>query len=370
MRSSVRSPTQDVVVALGCSGSLGHPLTQQRHDRHAPSARRGIRTAEQLGPTAVIDRRACHAGKEASAMPTLHIHLLGEFRLIYADAQLSQITAPRLQALLAYLVLHRTAPQPRQRLAFLLWPDTSEAQARTNLRHLVHTMRQTLLEPDQFVHVAPQTLQWRSDAPCRCDVAAFEAGLTLAASAERQGNTHALRVALEETIALYRGDLLPSCYDDWILPERERLRQSYTSALERLLLLLERQGEPRAALTYAQSLLRHDPLREDTYRGVMRLYAACGERAMVRRVYQTCAAVLERELSVEPSSATRQAYEQALKMDVQAQAGPVTTSPAPPANTNLPVQLTSFVGRARAGRGQPLAADHPPADPHRTGGNG
>ena len=44
----------------------------------------------------------------------------------------------RAESLLAYLLLHREAPQPRQRLAFLLWPDSSEPQARTNLRHLLH----------------------------------------------------------------------------------------------------------------------------------------------------------------------------------------------------------------------------------------
>src|SRR5262249_53933377 len=144
----------------------------------------------------------------------------------------------------------------------------------------------------------------------------------------------------------YHGDLLPSCYDDWILPERERLRQAYAGALERLVALLGSEGEPRTALPYAQRLLRHDPLREGTYRSLMWLHAVCGDRAVVRRVYQTCAAVLEPELGVEPSAATREAYERALKMDAQAQAGPATVSrgaPTPLVKTNLPVQLTSFV---------------------------
>src|SRR5215510_6238652 len=53
------------------------------------------------------------ASEEVRAMPTvpmLHIHLLGAFRLLSADAPVNQLTAPRLQALLAYLVLHRDAP--------------------------------------------------------------------------------------------------------------------------------------------------------------------------------------------------------------------------------------------------------------------
>jgi predicted ATPase/DNA-binding SARP family transcriptional activator len=276
-------------------------------------------------------------------MPTLHIHLLGDFRLISGEAPVSTINAPRLHALLAYLLLHRDAPQPRHHLAFLLWPDTLEPQARTNLRRLLHGLKQALPEADYFVHTDAKTVQWRPDAPFRLDVADFEQARAQAEAAAQRGDLHALRVALEQASALYQGDLLPSCYDDWILPERERLRQALTEALERLLRLLESQGQPRAALAPAQRLLRHDPLREDTYRALMRLYAACGDRAGVLHVYHICTSVLERELATEPSAATREAYAHALEVDVQAQ--PVLLPQ--PSHTNLPVPLTSFVGRER-----------------------
>src|SRR5262245_11278069 len=187
-------------------------------------------------------------------MPTLHIELLGDFRLSCGDAPVSNVNAPRLQALFAYLVLHRDAPQPRQYLAFQLWPDSSEAQARTNLRQLLHTLKQTLPAADQFVRANAQTLQWRSDAPFRLDVAEFEQALKAADEAEQHDDRHALRAALEQASAIYQGDLLPSCYEDWVLPERERLRQSLTEALERLTQLLERQGELRAAIGCAQRL--------------------------------------------------------------------------------------------------------------------
>jgi hypothetical protein len=68
----------------------------------------------------------------------------------------------------------------------------------------------------------------------------------------------------------------------------------------------------------------------------------------VRRAYQTCTAVLERELGVAPGAATRTAYEQALQVDASGrQAGPPRVADAADAaNTNLPVQLTNFVGCA------------------------
>jgi DNA-binding SARP family transcriptional activator len=231
-------------------------------------------------------------------MPTLHIQLLGDFRLSCGDAPVSTVNSPRLQSLLAYLVLHRDAPQPRHYLAFRLWPDSNEAQARTNLRQLLHSLKHTLPDADQFVHADAKMLQWRSDAPFHLDVAEFEQALKAADTAEQQGDTHTSREALEQAIAIYQGELLPSCYDDWIVPERERLGQAFTAALERLMLLLERESDPRVAIGYTQRLLRHDPLREETYRALMRLHAACGDRAGIRRVYQSCATVLERELGV------------------------------------------------------------------------
>lgn len=57
---------------------------------------------------------------------------------------------------------------------------------------------------------------------------------------------------LERAAGLYRGDLLPGCYDDWIRPERERLRQMAAHALRMLVDLLETQGDYRAAIGHCQ----------------------------------------------------------------------------------------------------------------------
>jgi DNA-binding SARP family transcriptional activator len=66
--------------------------------------------------------------------PILHIHLLGDFRLVLDETPVTTMTVPRIQFLLAYLVLHHDIPQDRTHLAFLFWPDSTEAQAHTNLR--------------------------------------------------------------------------------------------------------------------------------------------------------------------------------------------------------------------------------------------
>ena len=76
--------------------------------------------------------------EEVALPPVLRIRLLGDFTLTSDDGPIEGITTPRLQSLIGYLVLHRDAPQLRQHLAFVFWPDSSEMQARNNLRQLIH----------------------------------------------------------------------------------------------------------------------------------------------------------------------------------------------------------------------------------------
>jgi hypothetical protein len=118
--------------------------------------------------------------------------------------------------------------------------------------------------------------------------------------------------ALERATTFYKGDLLPSCYDEWIIPHRERYHQANLNALEHLIRLLEENHDYHSAIQNAQRLLRYDPLHESTYRDLIRLHAVNGDRASALRVYHTCTTILQRELDVMPSIATIQAYEKLL----------------------------------------------------------
>jgi serine/threonine protein kinase len=273
---------------------------------------------------------AAHHAKALPSIPPLHIHLLGDFLLVSGETPVTTVDWPRLQSLLAYLLLHHAAPQSRAHLAYLLWPDSTDAQAHTNLRQLVHRLRHTLPHADRFVRIEKQTLHWQPDTSWTLDVADFERAIAQANAAEQASNRIAERLALEQAAASYRADLLPGCYDEWILPERERLRQLFLGALERLILLLEEAGNSQAAINAAQRLLHHDPLLEATYCHLMRLYAAQGNRAAALRAYHTCVTVLERELGAEPSPATQAAYERLVQKDAlpAASVAPATTMAA------------------------------------------
>lgn len=267
-------------------------------------------------------------------MSTLQLQLLGDFQINVQGKPLNGFESPRLQSLLAYLILHREAPQSRKHLAFQLWQDSTESQAHGNLRNLVHRLRSALPDADRFLAADTQTLQWRADAPCALDVTEFQKLVT----ETRDPN------ALASAVALYRGDLLPACYDEWLIPERERLRELFVDALAQLIVLSEAAHDYQTAIGYARRLLQADPLSEETYRRLMTLYARVGDRANVVRIYQTCVAVLKRELDAEPSVLTRETFEHLRRDETPVER---TAQPRGRIKPNLPVPLTSFVGRTR-----------------------
>src|SRR5438477_5533332 len=135
--------------------------------------------------------------------PTLHMRLLGDFSLIYADRQVTSLNTMRLQSLLAYLVLHRNVPQQRQHLAFLFWPDATEPQARNNLRQLLHQLRQAFPEAEQFLAIDAVSIGWQPEAMVRLDVADFERLLARADAAQRAGVGDTVQSILIEAVDTY-----------------------------------------------------------------------------------------------------------------------------------------------------------------------
>jgi DNA-binding SARP family transcriptional activator len=207
----------------------------------------------------------------------LSVRLLGGLSVTLDGRVLPPLESARAESLLAYLVAHRGMALPRERVAFALWPDSREPQARTNLPHLLHTLRRALPDVDRFLDVTPRTLRWRDDESFELDVDAFKAAVARSRDDERGD-------ALREAVGLYGGDLVAGSYDEWVLEERALLRQLFVDTLERLATLLEERHEVAEALGCAERLLHLDPLRERTYRQLMRLHDAGGDRARAIRV--------------------------------------------------------------------------------------
>ena len=264
------------------------------------------------------------------------IDLLGTFAVRSDDGTVLNGFSNRQQSLLAYLLLNQHVPQSRQQVAFLFWPESSDRQAKTNLRQLLYHLRQSWPAVDTYIQASVHTLQWNGSAPCAVDVFEFQARLERAAHAPSPAESCRL---LEEAVAAYPGDLLPACYDDWIEPLRQELRGQFLIALEKLVADYEMQGSHAAAIRWAEQRLRHDPLHEESYSTLMRLHALLNNRATALRIYQRCVTILREELGVDPSPATREQYKRILNM----------TAPAVTQTAHAPVSAPTapLFGRGR-----------------------
>ncbi len=77
-------------------------------------------------------------------MSALRICLFGKFCVRRNEQVLDGFDARKVQELFCYLLLHRDHSLPRETLASLLWPDTTTAQSKKNLRQALWQLQSAL----------------------------------------------------------------------------------------------------------------------------------------------------------------------------------------------------------------------------------
>lgn len=181
----------------------------------------------------------------------------------------------------------------RKHLAGMLWPLGDDNRAAGNLRsalwrlrgagvHLIETDKCALmLRPDLVVDVSV-IVDWARR---------MVEGPILPGD---------LRTPASWVDAL---DLLPGWYDEWVLFERERLRQRLLYALEALSRRLVEVGRCGEAVDAAMTAVGAEPLRESAQRALIEAHLAAGNLVEARRIYHTYRSLLQRELDVEPGVA-------------------------------------------------------------------
>jgi DNA-binding SARP family transcriptional activator len=256
-------------------------------------------------------------------MPLLHLTLLGGFQVRLQDGPPVVLARKKAQALLAYLVVQPGEAHLRDKLAALLWGDSSDQRARHSLRQTLFALKHAL--PADGVDVL------RVDAE---HVAVNRRSVELDVTAFEQMVIDGAPQALARAAELYQGDFLEGLsvqeprFEEWLVAERERLRELALEALAKLLAQQTNGGAVREAIQTAGRLLGLDPLQEAVHRALMRLYAGQGRRGTALRQYQTCVTVLRRELAVEPEASTKRLYEEILQMPLVASARPAATAAA------------------------------------------
>lgn len=275
-------------------------------------------------------------------MPGLELTLLGMPGLSVNGRINTELVSRKAQALLIYLAM-TGQKHARQTLAGLLWGEMSESNARRNLRVTLTKLKADLGE---YLLVRRLTLAINPDASIWVDVNEFESCLAPDEPTLQQ---------LQRAADLYKGHFLDGFYlreaplfEDWVRPLQERYRQMAMETLYRLAVYYTQQKQYGPAMNYAGRLLTLEPWMEEAHRQMMLLQTLSGQRSAALAQYETCRAMLEEELGVEPAEATTKLYEQILNEEIgedltqTAVSFPKSTAPAP---FQAPARSPHFVGR-------------------------
>lgn len=232
----------------------------------------------------------------------LKMYFFGSPRLVQQE-QSVELDTRKAMALLAYLA-HTAKAQSRDTLATFLWPEFDDRHAKGALRRTLSTLKGAVGEG--YFQINRETVGL-VDGAVWCDVSDFRR--LLAGRPDLP--------ALEKAIALYRDDFLVGFslrdslpFDHWQLLEAENLRRELSLALDKVChyYLMEHQFE--IAIRFGLRWLEMDPLREESHRLLMKLFAWSGQRSAALNQYRRCVRLLEGELGVLPLAETTALYQQ------------------------------------------------------------
>ena len=180
----------------------------------------------------------------------------------------------------------------RSAIAGELWPDVPEEHAQGSLRSALWRLQKAV---PGLVDASGSALRLASGV--RVDVA------ELSAWARRVQDPASRPEEIAAIDPASRAELLPGWYDDWVLLERERLRQLRMHGLERAALRLAAAGRYGEALQAAYAAVRAEPLRESAHRAVVRVHLSEGNPTEALRAFELFRGLLADELGVAPTAA-------------------------------------------------------------------
>ena len=267
----------------------------------------------------------------------LEIRLLGGFDVRLDGTNITIPSRPA-QSLFAYLILNPKTAHRREKLAGLLWPDSADVSARDYLRHALWRIRKSFPAKAKVdILIADDlTIAFDTTQNYWLDIDAME-------QASESTSADELLSALDA----YRGELLPGLYDDWVILEREHLQSVYEHNMARLMALLEGEARWLEIIDWGERWISFGQKPEPAYRALMRAHAALGEMSLVAATFARCAKSL-REYGLEPSEQTARLFND-LKSgrDLPKELVSSVKRPAKEILSNIPVPLTSFVGRQK-----------------------
>lgn len=198
--------------------------------------------------------------------------------------------------LLAYLAL-RGMPAGRSHVAGTLWPDSDDIRAMGSVRSALWRVRRE----------APGVLVSDRGEIALAQEVAIDVGRLSAFSRRAPWSSAPEREELDVLARAVRGELLPGWDDDWLLPERERIRQVRLHAAEHLVGMLSGAGRHLDAVELGRWLTLEAPFRETAHATLARALVAAGHTVEAHAHVRHWTERFRREVGIAESPALRAA---------------------------------------------------------------
>lgn len=252
-------------------------------------------------------------------MTYLWIDTFGTLQLRSQKIAVSHFPTQQSKELLAFLLVNPFVKHTRVKIITLLWPEISEETGRgrlnTELWRLRTLLRQLEVLPEDILLTDRDCITFSPNEFVTTD---FEQFNLLISRATKIPDPETKESLFHQAIGLYKGDFCEDILLDWCIIKRERLARIYLSILGKLMHCAMERTAYQDAITYGETILNSDPLREEVHRALMICYFRLGFFSEVARQFHVCSQMLWEELRILPLPETVALFDQILVNRYQA----------------------------------------------------
>jgi LuxR family transcriptional regulator, maltose regulon positive regulatory protein len=213
--------------------------------------------------------------------------------------QFSRKAQQKPMTILKYMMAKPGTNVPEHALLDAVWPHSDGDAAYNTFKITLHRLRKMLGSKNAIAHKQGALafnafIVWTDNLALKSCCSRIDKDL------EEQNCVETALQLLNELLLLYRGPFLPEEQSSWVIPEREKLRSKFLSAIKKIADQLEHQGQLEQAINCCRQALEVDPLLESLYPRIMQNYVQLGKKTEALGIYRQCKAVLQAELGASP----------------------------------------------------------------------
>jgi two-component SAPR family response regulator len=204
---------------------------------------------------------------------------------------------------LFFYFLHRQEAVTKEQVGATLWPETRDIQAlKARFKNEIYRLRRAAGR--DVIVFDDEYYRFNHQMDYEYDVEGFDSHIQ---RARKLPDVNARIEHLQKAVDLVHGPYLADVDAEWTIPERERLRQAYSSALEELASLYLNTNQLDRCLSLCQTAINQNRFHETIYQIEMRVHAAMGDRSAIAQCYQAYKEAM-RDLGIPTSGETEQLY--------------------------------------------------------------